>query len=312
MGGYQPVAVLRERKILELLPTVRAIAGRLVKRLPANVQMDELISAGYVAAIHCADLYDASQAATWKSYTATRIHGAMIDYLREVDPVARSVHTRARKLREARDGVEKSTGRRATRQEIANRLGMGTDDLAHFESMAMEYRIISLDTPTGGDEDGQAIVDTIADESPINESWFNERTLRQLLKRLPEREAKIIELYILKGWAQREIGDWLGVTESRVSQLLARATKMFEQKRLGLGTNGKPLPTMPVPGFVTKPAKQERAKVIVEPTPKLILATASDLQTTLASLRDRLFPPEPAVLLHRQLQDHIRRLRALT
>ena len=316
----------RDKKIAELLPLVKRIALRLVRRLPSSIQVDDLIAVGNIAAIQCVDHFDASQQDTWNGYTQTRLHGAMIDYLRQMDPVSRSVHNRAQRLRQARADIEQNTKRSATRQEIADRLGLGMDDLEHFESMAIEHKFVSFDAPIDESDGESTLIEVIADESTNLNSWFDERALRQLLRRLPEREARIIDLYILKGWKLKEIGVHLGVTESRISQLIGRATKMFDQKRQDLDTDSNPLPTIRPRANTVRPARIKKSSpiavvapppphvitpVIEQHPPTKIIVAPAELLARIASIRNELHPPNQATLLREQLQTHLARLRAI-
>lgn len=324
MGGSQPVS-FRDIKIAELMPIVRKIAGRICRRLPSYIDIDDLISAGHIAAIDCADKFDASQAATWKSFSSTRIHGAMIDHLREIDQVARSVRTRAKRLRESRERLKKSLGREGTQYEVAKDLGIQPYKLERYEFHAIEHRFVSFDAPLDDDDGGSGttVADILADPTSPDKNWLNKRSLLQLLKHLPEREAKIVELYIIDGLKHHEIGKMLGVTESRICQLLGQAIARIKKKREGLTTAGElapiirpralitrlqPVKLLPSSPIVTAPATVLVAiEAVVPPT---AVAPAS-LIDQLAAIRARMYPPAPAALLREQLSRHLARLRAI-
>lgn len=213
--------------VATLIPEIKKIAGKMAKRLPPSVEIDDLTGAAYVALIESLPRLNPASPETWVPYLKIRAQGAMIDYLRATDPVRRFVHKRARRLREARTAIEQSTRQPATREQVAAQLEIKLSELDAFELSAIEQRTLSLETPLDHHADGATIGDTLRDERDIALTTFQDRVIEQTLQHIPPREAQIIRLY-LEGKTLREIGIDLGVTESRISQLIGRGIRRVE------------------------------------------------------------------------------------
>lgn len=204
------------------LALVKRIAYHLVSRLPASVQVDDLIQAGLIGLMEAAGHYDPSQGASFETYAGIRIRGAMLDEIRRYDWVPRSVHRKARAVAEAMRGIEQAHGRDAEDREVAQAMGVSLDEYHQILQDAAGCRLFSIDG-----EDGESIHDTLSDERPGPETELAERDARRemavAISGLPERERLVLALYYDEELNLREIGQVLGVSESRVCQIHSQA-----------------------------------------------------------------------------------------
>ena len=220
---------LRDRLILNYAPLVKYVAGRLGSGLPAHVDDDDLASYGLLGLIGAIERYDPERDVKFETYAIARIKGSIIDELRSMDWVPRSVRSRARDIERAIAELEARLGRAPSDEEIAKRLGVSEDDLNGSLSEISRTSIAALDelwTVSGGDQ--IALIDTIEDtEGPNPQASLAESETRDLIGEaiagLPEREKLVVTLYYYEELTLREIGEVLGVTESRVSQLHTKA-----------------------------------------------------------------------------------------
>jgi RNA polymerase sigma factor for flagellar operon FliA len=201
---------------------VRRVAYHLMARLPANVDVDDLIQSGMVGLLEAAMNYTGGGTASFETFATPRIRGAMLDELRRGDWAPRSVRRKVRQMTEVTCQVERDTGGTASKAEVMRRMGIDTHEYERILSDAAQARILSL--PLDADEGGAKISATAAD-SP--ESGFEGAGLRQALADaiagLPEREQQVIALYYDQEFNLREIGAVLGVSESRVCQIHGQA-----------------------------------------------------------------------------------------
>lgn len=201
---------------------VRRIAHHLAARLPASVDVDDLVQAGMIGLIEAARHYDASQGAAFETYASIRIRGAMIDEIRRGDWVPRSVHRRVREAAEATRRIEQTSGRAANATEVAAALEMPLDDYHKLMEGAARGHLLSLDAHV--EDEGEP---RIADGGPTPErrlarEQFNAE-LATAIDGLPEREKLVLSLYYEQELNLREIGAVIGVTESRVCQIHGQA-----------------------------------------------------------------------------------------
>lgn len=221
----------RERIILEHYPLVRAIAGRMVRRFPSNVDVDDLINIGTVGLIEALDRFDPSRGVPFRAYAEMRVRGAIVDALRASDWVPRSVRRKSMKLETARTRLRTHLGRDPDRAELARELEMSVEDLDDLVGGSAIRRLVSLDGPVD-DEGGLTIGDQVGSDDPtIDDRWILRETTEEVQRavtRLPEREQQVIILYYLRGMQLKEIGALLGVTESRVCQLCKQAVKRLQ------------------------------------------------------------------------------------
>ena len=230
---------LRDRLILTYAPLVKYVAGRLGSGLPAHVEEEDLVSYGLLGLIGAIERYDPDRDVKFETYAIARIKGAIIDELRSLDWVPRSVRARAREIERAIATMEAKLHRPPTDEEIAAKLEVSVEELDESLSEISRSSIAALDelwtVSAGGDQ--VALIDTIEDtEAPSPESSLSATELKEALgeaiARLPEREKLVVTLYYYEELTLREIGEVLGVTESRVSQ---RHTKAILRLKARLG-----------------------------------------------------------------------------
>jgi RNA polymerase sigma factor FliA len=222
---------IRERLILTYAPLVKYVAGRLGSGLPSHVDEEDLVSYGLLGLIGAIERYEPDRDVKFETYAIARIKGAIIDELRAMDWVPRSVRARAREIERAIAEVEKKLMRAPTDEEIAAKLGITVEDLESSLTEIGRTSIAALDelwTSSSSEGDQVALIDTIEDTSgPEPQAALAETELKEALgeaiARLPEREKLVVTLYYYEELTLREIGEVLGVTESRVSQLHTKA-----------------------------------------------------------------------------------------
>jgi RNA polymerase sigma factor for flagellar operon FliA len=206
-------------------PLVKRIARHLMARLPANVVLDDLIQAGMLGLLEAMSKYDPGKGASFETYAGIRIRGAIIDEVRRGDWTPRSVHRNARRVSEAIAAVEGRTGRDASDSDVAAELGVSIDTYHSLLQDSAESRLFSLDELTESGEDSAGEQFAGADPSPaqmIQDGAFK-AALARAIEGLPEREKLVLALYYDEELNLKEIGQVLGVTESRVSQIHSQA-----------------------------------------------------------------------------------------
>ena len=232
---------LRDRLILTYAPLVKFVAGRLGSSLPAHVDDNDLVSYGLLGLIGAVERYDPDRDVKFETYAIARIKGSIIDELRSMDWVPRSVRARARDIERAIAELEGRLQRAPTDEEIAKKLGITLDELDESLTDISRSSIAALDelwTLAGGSGDQIALIDTIEDtQGPDPQIELDQTELREALAeaiaRLPEREKMVITLYYYEELTLREIGEVLGVTESRVSQLHTKAILRLKARLSG-------------------------------------------------------------------------------
>ena len=265
---------IRDRLILTYAPLVKFVAGRLGSGLPAHVDENDLVSYGLLGLIGAIERYDPDRDVKFETYAITRIKGAIIDELRAMDWVPRSVRARAREIERAMATLEAQLHRAPTDAEIAGKIGITEEELEDSLTDIARSSIAALDevwtiSSSGGDQvalidtiedtegpepqaaldevwtisssggDQVALIDTIEDtEGPEPQAALDETETREALAEsiaaLPEREKIVITLYYYEELTLREIGDVLGVTESRVSQLHTKAILRLRSRLAGV------------------------------------------------------------------------------
>jgi len=203
---------------------VHRIAYHLKARLPATVLVDDLIQVGMLGLLDAWHHYDPSQGASFETYATIRIRGSMLDELRRNDWAPKSVHRKARELLQAAQKIEARTGREARAAEIAALLGLSLTEYHQLLQAANACRIIHYADLGGGEDDITADRGSLP-AGPLE--GLQRKEFRQHLvaaiNALPEREKLVVGLYYDEEFNLREIGEILGVTESRISQLLSQA-----------------------------------------------------------------------------------------
>lgn len=215
-------AAARELELLEHYPMVQAIAGRIHQRLPRSVELDDLISAGVMGLLEAHERYDQDRSVPFGAYARPRVQGAILDALRAMDWVPRSVRRKADLLAEARDALRTSLGRTPNREEMARAIDVAPEQYDRLVVKAQLRKVLSLDVPLSDDE-GARLVDVVAGDTLDTLEAWQEAELRALVhdavRRLPERERLAVAGYYLHERQLKEIGADLGVSESRACQL---------------------------------------------------------------------------------------------
>jgi len=232
---------LRDRLTLTYAPLVKYVAGRLGSGLPNHVEESDLVSYGLLGLISAIERYEPSRDVKFETYAVTRIRGSIIDELRSMDWVPRSIRARARDIERTIGALESALGRAPTDEEIAAKLGVTVEELGDSLLDISRSSIAALDelwTSSSGSGDPVALVDTIEDPlaaAPEAELAVTEikEVLGDAIAALPEREKLVVTLYYFEELTLREIGEVLGVTESRVSQLHTKAVLRLKARLAG-------------------------------------------------------------------------------
>jgi len=232
---------LRDRLILTYAPLVKYVAGRLGSGLPAHVDEGDLASYGLLGLIAAIDRYDPGRDVKFETYAIARIRGSILDELRSLDWVPRSVRSRAREIERAIAELERKLGRAPSDEEIAKKLSMSGEELEESLTDISRSSIAALDelwTVSGSGGDQIALIDTIEDETqPDPQAALSQTEVKEAIAdaiaRLPEREKLVVTLYYYEDLTLREIGEVLGVTESRVSQLHTKAVLRLKSRLSG-------------------------------------------------------------------------------
>ena len=234
-------SALRDRLILTYAPLVKFVAGRLGASLPSHVDEQDLVSYGLLGLISAIERFDPDREIKFETYAISRVKGAIIDELRSLDWVPRSVRTRAREIERAIAELERQLMRAPTDEEIATKIGITGDELEASLSEISRTSIAALDelwSPSSSGGDQIALIDTIEDttgpdpESSLEQTEMKE-ALGEAIARLPEREKLVVTLYYYEELTLREIGEVLGVTESRISQLHTKAVLRLKARLSG-------------------------------------------------------------------------------
>lgn len=205
-------------------PLVKRIAFHLMSRLPPSVQADDLIQAGMIGLIEASRNFDPEQGASFATYAGIRIRGAMLDEIRRTDWTPRSVHRKAREVAEAVRKIENKVGRDARDVEVAREMGIELDEYHKILQDATGCRIFSFDDPGALGGDGYSSTERQANQPLENlQNDDFKQGLAVAIKGLPERERLVMALYYDEELNLREIGEILGVSESRVCQIHGQA-----------------------------------------------------------------------------------------
>ncbi len=221
----------RDRLIVHYAPLVKYVAGRVRSGLPNNVEAADLVSYGMFGLIDAIDKFDIGRQIKFETYAINRIRGSIIDELRSLDWVPRSVRSKAKVLERAHAELEAELKRAPTEAEIADRMGLTRAQLAKLMSQVSFTNMVALDEVThGGSDRGDKMTlgDLLEDpRAPDPEAEYETEEMKVLLAEqisgLPEREKVVLTLYYYERLTLAEIGSVLGVTESRVSQIHSKS-----------------------------------------------------------------------------------------
>jgi len=234
----RPDKATREQLILNYSPLVKYVAGRVGVGLPNTIEHADLVSYGIFGLIDAIERYDLSKGVKFETYAITRIKGAIIDELRALDWVPRSVRTKARAIDRAMQTLEGRLKRTPTDDELAAELGVTVAELHDMLGKVSFTSLVALDEALsmGGDRgDNLTLVDTLEDRhAPDPVAMFDEIETKEIMldaiTRLSEREQKVIALYYFEGLTLSQVGDVLGVTESRICQIHTKAVFSLRSK----------------------------------------------------------------------------------
>ena len=220
----------RERLILHYAPLVKYVASRVATGLPASVEQADLVSYGMFGLIDALQKFEPGRGNKFETYAIPRIKGAIIDELRAMDWVPRSIRFKAREIEKAHADLEAMLKRQPTEAEMAERLGISRSELHEVVSQISFVSVLALDelVSVGADRGEQvSLIDTLADRGLDPTSGVESQETRGLLaaaiNSLSEREKIVVTLYYFEGLTLAEIGEILGVTESRVCQIHTKA-----------------------------------------------------------------------------------------
>ena len=231
----------RERLVVAYSPLVKYVGGRMASGLPAHVEEADLISYGLVGLISAIQRFEPERDIKFETYAITRIKGAIIDELRSLDWVPRSVRSRAREIERANSKLEHKLQRAPSDEEMAGELSMSTDEFQEALLQISNSTVAALDelwTVSDSSGDQVSLLDTLQDPDALDPSELMDATdmkdrVADAIARLPEREKLVVALYYYENLTLREIGEVLGVTESRVSQLHTKAVLRLRGRLTG-------------------------------------------------------------------------------
>lgn len=225
----------KEQQVQRFAPLVKRIAYHLMSRLPSSVQVDDLIQNGMLGLLDAMERFEAGLGAQFETYATQRIRGSMLDGLRENDWLPRSLRREMRRIEGAIHKLEQECGRAPSEKELADALGMALADYQKMLQDARGHQILYLEDLSGDDDDDfleRHLTDAGADPLLMIEDADLRRTLVAAIEQLPEREKIMMSLYYERELNLREIGEVMGVTESRVCQLHSQAIARLRSRLL--------------------------------------------------------------------------------
>ncbi len=230
----QPSREARDRLILHYSPLVKYVAGRVGAGLPQNVEQADLVSYGIFGLIDAIEKFDPARGFKFETYAISRIKGAILDGLRSIDWVPRSVRTRGRDVERAFSKLEAQLHRSPTERELAEELGYTESQLHQVLGQLSLTGVAALDEMLGDRGDSTTLADTIPDQADGPMAMLEQRELRSQLAaaidRMPEREKVVLSLYYFESFTLAQIGEVLGVTESRVSQIHTKSVLQLRSR----------------------------------------------------------------------------------
>jgi RNA polymerase sigma factor FliA len=222
----QSAREIRDRAVIENLGLVRAISLRVYESLPVNVDLEDLVHAGVLGLIDAVQKFDATRNVSFQNYAKHRIKGAILDSLRDLDWASRDVRRRQKRVEEITRDISTRLGRAPSESEIAGQLGVTVE---RWRKMAMELNTGVVSAPRFQDEDRDPVEEMPAEPDLRPDRMCEKKQLRVALddaiRTLPERYRKVVCLYYTDEMTMKEIGDVMGVNESRVSQMHKLALK---------------------------------------------------------------------------------------
>lgn len=224
---------LREKIIIEYAPLVRVVAGRLSMYLGYNVEYEDLVSYGVFGLIDAIDKFDLGKDVKFETYASLRIRGSILDQIRKMDWIPRTVRQKRKKIEEAIRQIETRTGKNASDEEVAKELGIEETELNDWQTQLNVTNVVSLNEFI--EQGGEPVMDAknnshfIQPEESIQEEELK-KVLEESMELLTEKERKVILLYYYEDLTLKEISNILEVSESRVSQLHTKALLKMRKK----------------------------------------------------------------------------------
>ena len=227
---------LRDQLIMDYAPLIRFVAQRIAARLPSNIEIDDLMSAGVIGLMDAIDKYDPSRDNKFKTYAEFRIRGAILDELRSQDWVPRSVRDKAKRIEKTYAELEQRLGRAVSDEELSQELGVTLEEYYETVAKVKAVTLLSIDESSGpNNHERKSLLDSL--ENPASKNPFlqlKSKGIRDILIKniedLPEKQKLVLSLYYYEDLNLKEIGKVLDVTESRVSQLHTQAVMKLRQK----------------------------------------------------------------------------------
>ena len=234
---FTPVNSTRDKLILEYAPLIKYIAQKIAARLPANIELDDLMSSGVIGLMDAIDKYDSKRDNKFKTYAEFRIRGAILDELRAQDWVPRSVREKAKQLERCYAKIEQEKGRQATDEEVCEQLGISQEEYHDMLNQVRSVSLLSYDDVSNFSKQDKRALHGYGDTGTKSATPFSEVNLAHFKKMiadnindLPEKQRLVLSLYYYEDLNLKEIGRVLDVTESRVSQLHTQAILRLKGK----------------------------------------------------------------------------------
>jgi RNA polymerase sigma factor for flagellar operon FliA len=236
-ADYSPVNATRERLVLEYAPLIKYIAQKIAARLPANIELDDLMSSGVIGLMDAIEKYDSGRDNKFKTYAEFRIRGAILDELRAQDWVPRSVREKAKMLERCYAKIEQSKGRHATDEEVCAELNIDQEEFHDLLNQVRSVSLLSYDDLSSFSKADKRSLHGYSESGPKSPTPFSEvnvasvkRLIAEAINDLPEKQRLVLSLYYYEDLNLKEIGRVLDVTESRVSQLHTQAILRLKAK----------------------------------------------------------------------------------
>lgn len=237
-GDFSPVNCTRDRLVTEYAPLIKYIAQKIAARLPANIELDDLMSSGVIGLMDAIEKYDATRDNKFKTYAEFRIRGAILDELRAQDWVPRSVREKAKVLERCYMRLEQKNGRQATDEEICDELKISQEEYHDLLNQVRSVSLLSYDDLMNFSKSDKRSLHGLTEgggskvPTPFSEITLAsvKRLISEAIRELPEKQRLVLSLYYYEDLNLKEIGRVLDVTESRVSQLHTQAVLRLKAK----------------------------------------------------------------------------------
>ncbi len=226
----------KDRLITEYAPLIKFIAQKIAVRLPSNIELDDLISAGVIGLMDAIDKWDPTRDNKFKTYAEFRVRGAILDELRAQDWVPRSIRDKAKLLDKTVQTLESDLGRSATEEEVAKAMSISIDEFHDLLNQVRPVSLLSIDEAQSFSNVDKKSILNILEGTKLNNPFVQlnikvvKDVVTQAIEELPERQRLVLSLYYYEDLNLKEIGKVLRVTESRVSQLHAQAVSRLRNK----------------------------------------------------------------------------------